>query len=192
MGTNSPGDKWYDSEDPERFARGAGWFGLKWTTVIVIAVLVLSALIGAGAFVFNVTTSDVKGRGDAIIQKNSALNRTQAQAQFQANVESIRSLDQRLSDAKVQLDDFNKSHPSVGNGTPYDPIAEQQANLALSVRGLQQQCRIAVADYNARSSTYTLRDFRDADLPFKIERSDPAFTSKFSYADFDCLPALSQ
>ena len=185
--------KWYDSEDPERFARGAGWFGLKWSTLFVIAVLVIGAVISAGAFALNVATSDVRGRGDAVVQKNSGLNRTQAQAQFRATIESIRSLDMRLGDAKVQLDDFNKSHPSVGNGTPYDPTAEQQANLMRTLTGLQQQCRIAVADYNAMSSTYTLRDFRDADLPFKIESTDPAFSgATYSYSDFDCQPAATK
>ena len=186
-------DKWYDSEDPERFARGAGWFGLKWSTIIVVAVLIIGAVISAGAFALNVATSDVRGRGDAVIQKNSGLNRTQAQAQFRATIESIRSLDMRLSDAKVQLDDFNKSHPSVGNGTPYDPTAEQRANLLRTVTGLQQQCRIAVADYDASTSTYTLRDFRDADLPKRIESTDPVFSgTQYSFTDFDCQPAANK
>lgn len=190
MSTN---DKWYDSEDPERFARGAGWFGLKWSTVIIVVVLVFSTVIGAGTWALRVATSDAKGRGDAIVQKNSAVNRTQAQAQFHTNFESIRSLDQRLSDAQKMLDAFNAAHPTVGNGTAFDPMAEQQANLQRTVTGLQQQCRSAVADYNASTETFTLQDFRDSDLPFKVESSDPIFVSgKANFADFDCQPTTSK
>ncbi len=133
-------------------------------------------------------TSNTKGRGDAAIIKNSATNRIEAQAQYHDNFESIRSLDQRLSDAQATLDAFNRQHPTVGNGTAYDPLAEQQTNLQTTVTGLQQQCRRVVGEYNASTEQYTARDFRDADLPYKIVATDPVFTSnQAAFSDFDCV-----
>lgn len=163
----------------------------RWTprrVKVWIAVLVLVCMFGGIAvWAFTVATSNTKGAGDAVIQKNTALNRTQAQALFNTNFQSIKSLDQKLTDAQKTLDDFNKTHPSVGNGTPFDPQAEQQANYQRTVTGLQQQCHNAVADYNAATRTYTLEDFRDTDLPKSIDASDPAFTSGAnSFTDFDC------
>lgn len=153
-----------------------------------VAIIVLVCVFGGIAvWGFTVVTSNAKGAGDAVIQKNSALNRTQAQAQFNSGFQSIKSLDQKLSDAQAQLDAFNKSHPNVGNGTPYDPTAEQQANLQRSVTGLQQQCHNAVADYNASTRTYTLEDFRDTDLPKSIDATDPVFVNgTYRFVDFDC------
>ncbi len=154
---------------------------------MVLGIIVLGYAIAAIGWGVGVGTSGIFGRGEAAKQKNDATNRIQAQAQFHTNFESIRSLDQRLSDAKKALDDWNKQHQSVGNGSAYDPQAEQQANLERNVTGLQQQCRIAVADYDASTETYTLRDFRDADLPYKIRESDPVFTSgNEDFANFDC------
>lgn len=163
----------------------------RWTprrVKVWIGVFIAICLFGGVAlWGFNVATSNAKGAGDAVIQKNTALNRTQAQALFNTNFQSIKGLDQRLSDAQVQLDAFNKTHPSVGNGTPYDPTSEQQANLTRTFNGLQQQCRIAVADYNASTRTYTLEDFRDTDLPKEITATDPAFTGGTArFSDFDC------
>ena len=162
--------------------------GRRWAIWTIVAVVAASILIPIGIWGFNVATSNTKGQGDAAIIKNSATNRIEAQAQYHANFESIRSLDQRLTDAGATLAAFNKQHPLVGNGTAYDPLIEQQTNLQTTVTGLQQQCRRVVGEYNASTEQYTARDFRDADLPYKIVASDPAFTNGgASFADFDCL-----
>jgi len=177
------GDKF--AQHPIR--EGAKWYAGGIGLIIVIMITV--AVIGAAVWGIGVAISDIQGRGEATKLKNSALNRTQAQAQFHSTFEEIRALDQKLTDAQANLDAFNNQHPNVGNGTPYDPLLQQQGNLQRDATGAQQQCRNAVADYNASTETYTLRDFRDSDLPYKIESSDPVFTSgSAQFSDFDCLP----
>ena len=83
---------------------------------------------------------------------------------------------------------------AAGGHGGYDPLVEQQGNLMRDVTGAQQQCRNAVADYNAMTESYTLRDFRDTDLPFKIRATDPVFNGsndqvQYRYSDYDCQAA---
>jgi hypothetical protein len=161
----------------------------RWGMWAFIIGVVLAVVIPAAVWGISVATSNTAGRGNAVKLKNNASNRTQAQALFHTRFEGIKALDQKLTDAQGQLDAFNKAHPNVGNGTAFDPLLEQQSNFQRSVTGAQQQCRNAVADYNASTETFTLRDFKDSDLPFKIDGGDPVFTDgTASFADFDCQP----
>jgi len=181
-------DKWYDSDDPGRVVRGATIFGIGWMTFVIVVVSILGVAGSVVALEWNSWFSGTKGKLEANIQKNSALNRIEAQAQFHDGYEAVRNLDQKLTDAQTQLDAFNKAHPNVGNGTPFDPLFETQNNLQRNVTGAQQQCHNAVADYNASTEKYLLRDFRDADLPYKMQANDPFFTSgNGNFNDFDCL-----
>jgi len=163
-------EKWYDSEDPERFARGAGWFGLKWSTVIVVAVLVFSTIIGVGTWALRVATSDAKGRGDQIVRNNSELNRTEQQQMFEDLFAQIKSLDQRTELASTQ-------------------VSEQRANgqdtriAETNLSGLQNVCLEAVGKYNAAARKVLAKDWRSADLPQEIDGTDSAT---------DCNPADSK
>ena len=106
MTNSSFEDQW--TAEAERWTprRVKVWIG------VLVAICVFG---GVALWGFNVVTSDAKGAGDAVIQKNQALNRTQAQALFNTNFQSIKSLDQRLSDAQVQLDAFNKTKQAAQN-----------------------------------------------------------------------------
>jgi hypothetical protein len=180
-------DPWYDSDNPSRIARGFGWLVAKWYIAILVFVLVVGGGTSIGLWYFGVATSNIKGQGEAQKIKNSALNRTQAQAQFHADFESVHRFDLQLTDAQVQIDQFKKDHPDVGNGTPYDPLAEQLNNLETTYTGIQQQCRRVVAQYDANAETYTLRDFRDADLPSRVDNpNDPVYQQLYVYTGYDC------
>lgn len=130
------------------------WFGL-WVGWWIIIVLVMLALT-AGIWGLQVATSGVKGQGDAQIQKNSAKNWTEAQADFHKYYEGImaddRKIDQAAADAKAR---------------PNDQVA--QTNLT----GLKAHCQDLVATYNTKAQSYLSRDFRDAGLPDKIDLSNP-------------------
>ncbi len=167
--------------------------GRRWAVVTLVVVLLLAVIVPVVAWQLRVSTSNIKGKGDAAVIKNSAVNRIQSQAQFHSDFESVRALDLKLDDASAALNSFNAAHPNVGNGTAFDPMAEQQSNLQTSVNGIQQQCRNVVARYDASTEQYTARDFRDADLPYKIRSNDQVFTSgQEDFAAFDCLPTTSK
>jgi hypothetical protein len=146
----------------------------KWAAVVIAFVGVIAvALWGFGVF-----TSPIKGQGDAYQQKNSAQNWVNAQAQFHQDYESILAFDKKITDARRDLTDFEAKHPQIGNGTPFDPAAEQDSNLYRTLVGLTQQCQDTAAAYNARAQSYLSQDFRDASLPERISdnncKPDPA------------------
>lgn len=144
----------------------------------VVAVICLIGLI-VGLWVGGVLFAPTKGKADAYKAKHRADNWTQAQAGFERDYASIKKLDQQTEDAKTDLDAFKEDHPDVGNGSAYDPLAEELSNLSRDYRGVRQQCQNAVAGYNAAARTYTLRDFRSADLPAQIDESTVT-------PEFDC------
>lgn len=168
---------------------GFEWRPWRWASKglgIFVLLLIVGALIGAAVWGIGVATSDVAGRGEAVIQKNSATNRIQAQAQFEAAFAHVKQFTQQLRDAQAQVDAYTAAHPDLGNGTPYDPVAEQLVNLQRTATGLKQQCQNTVARYEADARTYTSEDFRAIDLPLTFSQSDPAFTSKFVFSDYNC------
>ena len=67
------------------------WMGV----AVVITVMVLGGLFWG----FRVLTSDIKGRGDATIQKNSANNRIQASEKFEDLIAEIVATDKKLDQA---------------------------------------------------------------------------------------------
>lgn len=176
-------DKWHDSDDPERFARGAGWFGLKWGTIFVIAILALSAAIGAVAWAAGVFTSDIKGRGDTIVRKNSANNRISAQAFFEDTYATVKAQDRKIDIAQQALADFQQTpRPSedVVKAQQYDQQLQQLRNEA---RGLQSICQDAVASYDSEARKTIRSQWRSDDLPYQIDTSDP---------DTDCQASAAQ
>lgn len=134
--------------------------------VIVIAVMLV---LGAGVWGLGVAFSWWKGQGDGYQQKNSAQNWIAAQRAFHQEYNDVQAYGQKITLAKQQLDAFQKAHPQVGNGTPYDPLAQQEGNLQTTLTGLQQQCMNTVAQYNTDAKAYLTEDWRDASLPSQLE-----------------------
>lgn len=128
------------------------FLGMKWTTVLTLFVVLLVLAVGALVWALSVGTSDIKGRGDAVRQRNSGTNRVFAQQHFE-DLNAAIERDQaniRVSREALQAD---KSNPV------------KQAN----VTGAQQICNADVADYNASARKYLERDFKAADLPSRVE-----------------------
>ena len=121
-------------------------FGGLWA----IALVLLIALGGVGAWAFRVATSDIKGQGDAVVTKNSGTNRIAAQERFEDMYQDILAADRRIAVAAATA----KRNPSQVNTT----------NLA----GAVSYCIEVVADYNAEARKYTAQEFRSLDLPAQI------------------------
>lgn len=149
-------NNWYDSDNPSTVVRGATWR----TGVWVIAVLLFVSVIGVAVWGFGVLTSDVKGRGDAVVKKNSATNRISAQERFEDLYAEIVAADAKIGPARQAY----KMNPSPVN----------QTNLT----GLTNYCLDVVADYNAEARKYTSEDFRSTDLPAQIDGFDSATDCK--------------
>ena len=148
---------WYESDDPSRVARGAGWrLGVGYLAILV-AVLVVGALLWG----VKVVTSDVRGQGNAVRQKNDANNRIGAQARFEDLYADIQAADRRLDVLAQQA-----------KANPRDNVA--RTNYA----GAVNYCIDVVSDYNAEARKYLARDFRSFDLPSQIDSVDPATDCK--------------
>lgn len=126
------------------------------TFVVWLILFLLVAVTSIGLWAFGVFTSDIKGKGDAIKQKNAANNRIFQQAQFRDQNETITGYGTQIKIAKAAV-------ASASSSTK--PARETE------LLGLQQVCVDTVNDYNARAKQYLAQQFRDADLP---ERHDPS------------------
>lgn len=148
--------KWYDSDNPSTVVRGASWRAGVWIGVVLLVV----ALVSVGVWGFKVATSDVKGQGDAVVQKNSANNRIAAQERFEDLYADIKATDAKIAPARKAV----KVNPTTVN----------QTNLT----GLINYCLDVVGDYNAEARKYTSADFRAIDLPAEISDLDSATDCK--------------
>lgn len=129
-------------------------------TLLVIGVVVVALVIGVGLWVFRVATSDIKGRGDAEVTKNSALNRVGAQERFEDLYQEVQSADQRIDVAAAAYD--------------ADPSTVNQTNLT----GIQSYCLDVIGDYNAEARKFSAAEFRAADLPESIDTTSLATDCK--------------
>jgi hypothetical protein len=149
-------EPWYESDNPVRVARGAGWRA----AVAIVLAMVAVAVIGGGVWVLKVATSDIKGRGDSVQIKNDARNRINAQTDFEKLYADIVQ-----SDAKIDvLDAAAKVDPTLVNRT--------------NATGQRTYCLSVVADYDAKARSYASADFRAADLPYRIDTTDPTTDCK--------------
>jgi len=152
-------DKWYDSGNPTQVVRSSTWRAMVW----VGCILAFVALISVGTWAFRVLTSDVKGRGDATLQKNAGSNRIAAQERFESLYADIIAADQKI-DVFAQ----------AAIADPSNDIA--QANLF----GTMAYCVQVRNDYNAEARKYSAEQFRAADLPYAIDITDPTTDCKES------------
>lgn len=135
-------------KEERRELNRAGRFGLGWMIVIVLVVCV----IGIAAWGFRVLTSETKGRGDAVIEKNSAKNWVEAQKEFNVRYQDILATDLKIDIAK-----------KAWNADKNDMV------LRTNYNGLVNHCLSAVGEYNSLARSYLAKDFRDADLPAEID-----------------------
>lgn len=156
-------EDWADELESRPIATGLKWwFGA--IALIVVTVVLL--------FVFGVVTAPWKGKGDAYQQKNTSANWVAAQRAFHQQYNDIQAYKAKIAAAKRDLDDFEHAHPNLGNGTPYDPLAQQDQNLRTTLTGLGQQCQNTVTGYNTDAQSYLTQDFRDAGLPDRLDPSE--------------------
>lgn len=118
-------------------------------------------LISWAGWAIGVAASGPKGQGDAIKTKNSSQNWTAAQARFEDQHQAIISADEKIA-----------IHEAALAADPKNPTL--QTNLT----GVTTACISAVADYNAESRKFLSEDFKSADLPYQIDKSDPATDCK--------------
>lgn len=126
--------------------------GMKWTVAVTAFVVVLCLAVGALLWALSVGTSDIKGRGDAVKQRNSAPNRIFAQQHFE--------------DLKAAID---RDVANIRVAQKSLALNENDAARQANVTGAQQICNGDVTDYNASARKYLERDFRAADLPPSID-----------------------
>lgn len=124
--------------------------------LILFLVIATFIIVPMGVWGFKVATSDIKGQGDAIVQKNDSTNRINKQELFETLYAEIKSSDQKIT----ILADAVKNDPSYTNKT--------------NLTGVQTYCVGVVQDYNAEARKYTAEDFRSTDLPASINPLDPA------------------
>lgn len=110
------------------------------------------------------------GQGGAIQQKNSTQNFIAAQAQFHRDLTMIAADKQNMKTTQQQISQFNAAHPDYqGNGTPFDPLAQQLNTYQTVLAGQQQTCQATVADYDTAAQSYLTQDWRDANLPSQLD-----------------------
>lgn len=171
--------KWYDSDDPERFARGFGWTILHWLVVI----LVVGGVISAAVWGISVATSDVRGRGEAIQQRNDADNRIFAQEYFEETFADVRVADQQLNTNQQALDAWTEANPNGCTG----PTLCEGDRLRTVVTGSANFCRDVQGNYESEARSYTSEQFRSSDLPARFNPNDPVFADgTWDYSDYDC------
>ena len=131
--------------------RGARW-GLLWALIVVVVVVILSVV----WWTLRVSTSDIKGQGDGVIEKNSSENWIAAQARFEDLYQDVVA-----SDRKIQI--------------AYDELQADPANPTLKTNysSMKSICVNSVGQYDAEARKYLSAEWRAEDLPYQIDLTDP-------------------
>jgi hypothetical protein len=133
---------------PRRRIVGEVWF---W----ILMVLLVSAVIGIGLWAFGVFTSDIKGAGGAIKQRNSTVNRIQKQEMFEQLAADYEGYIVKIGQLKVVV------------ATTSDKVDKGLRTTELL--GLQQICVDGAVQFNAESKKYTSRVWKSAGLPVVLD-----------------------
>lgn len=148
----------YDSRDDwrdfDRESRRGGVRAIIW----IVAVMLVVALISIATWWFRVATSDVKGRGDATVAKNSAANRIKAQEAYVSAMNEVKRADRNLDTLAA--------------------AAKDSAAAKTRYVGAISYCQSAVADYDKLYDSYRSADFLPAGYPVKVDSLDPATDCK--------------
>lgn len=166
MSHNPAREEWrHDIREANAVARSTSWRIALWT----IAVVLFVGAISGGIWLFKVTTSDVKGAGDATRITNDGRNRVNAQEWFHGQMAQIKTADQNLDQAKADLD--------------VATTADDKAFARTNFTGLTNRCNEMVNNYNAEAGKVTRGKWLDSTLPVSIDGNDPAT---------DCKPTPTQ
>lgn len=163
-------EDWADDFQDRPFKTSAK-FGVR--AIVVCTVCVIAAL-ACTAVVWGLMTGGSYwwGQAGATQQKNSSQNFIDAQARFHNDQNAVTADQAKIVDAKAAIAQFDAAHPGYqGNGTPYDPLAQQETNLQTTLTGLQQGCQNEVTDYNDAAQGFLTADWRDAGLPEELSLS---------------------
>lgn len=142
---------WYDSDNPGTVARGAGWR----SAVVIVCVVAFAGMLSAGIWAFQIATSDVKGRGDAVRTVNRGDNRLAQQAYFEQTYADVQAADRKLDQLAA-----DKAAKVDGADVRYS--------------GAVNYCLSLVGDYNAAARKQIAEKFRAVDLPAQIDTANPA------------------
>jgi len=134
--------------------------GLVSAVVVAFAAL---ALCGIGVWGFKVITSDIKGKGDATRQINSADNRIGIQEHFHTLMADITKSDRAL--------DIAAADKAANPGDDF---------YATNYSGMVKHCIDVVEQYNADAQKITKSKWLDPNLPQVINSSDPTTDCKES------------
>lgn len=129
---------------------------------IGVTLFVVFVAVAAWWFAYGskVLASEPIGKGDAIIEKNSAANWLKAQADFEDLYAGIEAQDQMIG--------------LLYEAAEKDPSEYNSANYA----GARLVCLDLVGDYNAKARSYLSEEFRSADLPARIDTHMPSTDCK--------------
>jgi FtsZ-interacting cell division protein ZipA len=127
----------------------------------VLGVIVLVALLVGGIWGIKVATSGAKGAGDQTRQVNSGTNRIGAQEHFESLFGEIKAYDQQLDQAAADK--------AANPGDRY---------FAINYSGLVKQCIDARNQYDADANKVTQAKWRDPNLPYQIDATDPTTDCK--------------
>lgn len=155
---------WTDQENPDKLSLSFAWRVL----VALLAALAVCGIVGGVIWGIKVITSDVRGAGDQTRIVNDANNRINAQQWFHDQYGQIRSTDGKLDPAYVNL--------QAALGTPDENV------LRVTYTGLLDRCIDMREQYNSEAQKVTRQQWRDPQLPTRIDESDPAT---------DCQPSTS-
>lgn len=131
---------------PRLFGMAAAW---------IVASIVLIGLIVIALWAFGVFTSDVRGAGGAIKQRNSTVNRVQKQEMFE----------QIAADYDGYLVKIKVAVKAAASATTDIDKQLRQTELV----GLRQTCVDAAQQFNAESRKYTSRVWKSAGLPATLD-----------------------
>jgi hypothetical protein len=125
--------------------------GVAW----IVGIVVLSGAIAIGLWAFGVFTSDVKGAGGAIKQRNATVNRVQKQEMFEQLAADYDGYLVKIDQLKLVV------------ATTSNEIDKELRTTELL--GVQQICVDAAQLFTAESRKYTSRVWKSAGLPASLD-----------------------
>lgn len=139
----------------------------RWIVWVILAAVFVPML----AWGASVLLSGPKGAGDVTKQNNSANNRISAQAFFEDTYEAVKKFDLQIGDSDDAYQEFLKTtpQPDADDSVQVMLYTQKVNGHQTTIEGLQQQCRNAVASYNAEARKTIREQWRSAELPYQID-----------------------
>jgi hypothetical protein len=106
------------------------------------------------------------GQGDTRIKVESSDNRIAAQKKFVSLYADVQKYQSMAAAADKDIIDYNAE--TEGKADPSGAITAEKGRLKQIKTGIQNTCRLAVANYNAAAVSVTEAQFRPENLPASI------------------------